>query len=76
MTLMPIEIAQAKLAELIESLGAGDEVILTRNQKPVAKLVGQNPVESGPRKPGSALGKLHVLAEDDQHLQDFEPYMP
>lgn len=76
MTLMPIEIAQANLAKLIESLGVGDEVILTRDNMPVAKLVGQNAPAGGHRKPGSAVGKLTLLADDDQHLQDFESYMP
>jgi len=28
------------------------------------------------RIPGSAKGKLKVLAEDDEHLQDFRDYMP
>lgn len=28
------------------------------------------------RIPGSAKGKLMVLAEDDEHLQDFRDYMP
>jgi len=28
------------------------------------------------RHPGSAKGKLTVLSEDEEHLQDFEEYMP
>ena len=28
------------------------------------------------RQPGSAKGKLIILAEDDEHLQDFQDYMP
>jgi hypothetical protein len=28
------------------------------------------------RQPGSAKGMLHVLAEDDEHLDDFREYMP
>ena len=28
------------------------------------------------RKPGSAKGILHVLSEDDEHLDDFKEYMP
>ena len=28
-----------------------------------------------PRRPGSAKGKLVILAEDDEHLKDFKDYM-
>ena len=28
------------------------------------------------RQPGSAKGILQVLAEDDEHLDDFKEYMP
>jgi len=28
------------------------------------------------RRPGSAKGKLTILSEDDEHLQDFKEYMP
>jgi hypothetical protein len=29
-----------------------------------------------PRQPGSAKGKLRIIAEDDEHLRDFQEYMP
>jgi antitoxin (DNA-binding transcriptional repressor) of toxin-antitoxin stability system len=38
---MTIEEAQTKLSEVIDKLGPGEEVIITRNEQPVAKLVGQ-----------------------------------
>ena len=41
MSIVTIEEAQATLAELIDRLAPGEEVIITRNQQPVAKLVGQ-----------------------------------
>jgi len=28
-----------------------------------------------PRQPGSAKGRLVILADDDEHLADFEEYM-
>jgi prevent-host-death family protein len=70
-----IEEAQAKLSELIDKLAPGEEVIITRNEQPVAKLVGQQRPIRKPRRPGSAKGKLVILAEDDEHLQDFKDYM-
>jgi prevent-host-death family protein len=76
MSIVTIEEAQAKLAELIDRLAPGEEVIITRNQQPVAKLVGQERPVRKPRRPGSAKGKLIILAEDDEHLEDFKDYMP
>ena len=75
MSTMTIEEAQAKLSEVIDKLAPGEEVIITRNEQPVAKLVGQQRPMRKPRRPGSAKGKLVILAEDDEHLQDFKDYM-
>ena len=36
-----IEGAQAELSEIIDSLAPGEELIITRNSRSVAKLVGQ-----------------------------------
>ena len=76
MSTVTIEEAQAKLPELIDTLALGEEVIITRNQQPVAKLVGQQRPIRTPRRPGSAKGKLVILTEDDEHLEDFKDYMP
>jgi antitoxin (DNA-binding transcriptional repressor) of toxin-antitoxin stability system len=70
-----IEEAQAKLPELIDKLVPGEEVIIMRNEQPVAKLVGQQRPIRKPRQPGSAKGKLVILAEDEEHLKDFKDYM-
>jgi prevent-host-death family protein len=75
MSSMTIEEAQAKLSEVIDQLAPGEEVIITRNEQPVAKLVGQQRPIRKPRRPGSAKGKLVILAEDDTHLKDFKDYM-
>jgi antitoxin (DNA-binding transcriptional repressor) of toxin-antitoxin stability system len=67
--------AQAKLKELIHQLGPGEEVVITENRQPVAKLLGEQPAKRKPRKAGSAKGKLIILQEDDDHLKDFAEYM-
>jgi prevent-host-death family protein len=75
MSTITIEEAQAKLPELIDKLAPGEELIITRNQQPVAKLVGQKRRLRKPRQPGSAKGKIIILAEDDKHRKDFAEYM-
>jgi prevent-host-death family protein len=70
-----IEEAQAKLAELIEQLSLGKEIIITRNSQPVAKLVSQAAPSPQPVF-GRGKGKVLIVAEDEEHLKDFEDYMP
>jgi prevent-host-death family protein len=74
MSIVTIEEAQARLAELIDKITLGEEVIITRNQEPVAQLV---PLPSTKPKPvfGSCNGMLTIIAEDDEHLEDFKEYM-
>ena len=71
-----VEEAQAHLAELISKLVPGEEIVITKGEQPVARLVGQQAIGRQPRQPGSARGKLIILTEDDQHLEDFKEYMP
>lgn len=76
MVFISIDEAQAKLPELIDKLSPGEEVVITRNHQPVAKLVGEQAPARKPRQPGSAKGKLLILAEDEDHLENFKEYMP
>jgi antitoxin (DNA-binding transcriptional repressor) of toxin-antitoxin stability system len=70
-----IQDVQARLPEILDALAPGEEVVITRNEKPVARLVAQEPAKRQPRKAGSAKGLLVILQEDDEHLKDFAEYM-
>jgi prevent-host-death family protein len=70
-----IEEAQANLAELIEKLKPGEEMVITKNEQPVARLIGQPEATRQPRQPGSAKGKLIIHSDDDEHLKDFKDYL-
>jgi len=63
------------LKEVIAGLQPDDEVIILKDHKPVAKLVPTTTVRQ-PRVPGLMKGKITIVAEDDEHLQGFEEYMP
>jgi antitoxin (DNA-binding transcriptional repressor) of toxin-antitoxin stability system len=73
-----IQEAQASLPELIRKLSPGEEIMITENHQAVAKLVGSAPkLKSGLRPPpGLGKGFITVIADDDEHLKDFEEYMP
>lgn len=70
-----LDVAQATLSELVAGLTADDEVVIMKDHQPVAKLVAA-PSGRSPRVPGLMTGKLTVIAEDDEHLKDFEEHMP
>jgi prevent-host-death family protein len=68
-----VEEAQAKLKELIDGLSPGEEVIITENQLPVAKLVGKRMVRPPRPAPGLGRGSVVYIAPDfDEPLDEFE----
>lgn len=75
MAIVTIQEAQAGLLDLIHKLSPGDEVVITENDQPVAKLVA-SPTDRLRPIPGRCKGMLTILAEDDEHLEGFEEYMP
>ena len=76
MTTVTIEEAQARLPELIDHLNPGEELMIVRDQRPVARLVGETVSVRRPRKPGSAKDQILHMAEDfDAPLEDFKGYM-
>ena len=69
-----IEKAQATLPEIIKKLSPGEEVVITQDDQPVA---GLRSLAAKPQPQfGSCEGMLTVVAEDDEHLEDFKEYMP
>lgn len=74
-TTVTIEEAQSHLRELISRLTPGEELGITENQRMLAKLVAADVPSRKPRHPGSAKGKLTILSDDDEHLNDFTEYM-
>jgi len=78
MATVTIQEAQANLADLIRNLAPGGEVVITDNNHPVAKLVSEQPRSASGLRPPPGLGKglLTVVSDDDEHLKDFDEYMP
>ena len=76
MQAIPIEEAQSHLAEIIEKLSPGEELLLTRNGKPVATVRATPP--TAPRKErqlGTLKGSVLYMAPDfDAIPEGFEEY--
>ena len=76
-TQVPLGEAQHRLPELVRRLAPGDEIVITDHDEPVARLIGQATTNARrSRVPGSAKGRLVVVQEDEDHLDDFADYMP
>ena len=72
---MPLDRAEGHLAEIIEKLAPGEEVVLTDNGQPLARLVRTGRT-SWPCRAGSAKGKILYVAPDfDAPLEEFQEYM-
>ena len=65
MTMLEVSIAEAKakLAELLKKVEAGEQVVLTRRNRPVVELRRISERQSGPRPYGLCRGEF-VLPED------------
>ena len=65
METVTIREAKARLSQLIAKACRGEEIIITRDSKPVVRLVALSATEPAPfqRTPGALRGKLHVGAE-------------
>ncbi len=75
MATVTIQEAQAQLTDIIHRLTPGDEIVITENDRPVATL-SASPTDKPRPMPGRCKGMLTILAEDDEHLEDFKEYMP
>jgi prevent-host-death family protein len=71
-----VDLDQAKmhLLDLIEAAGKGEEIVITKDNHPVAKLV---PVSRAKLRPqfGSAAGLITIADDFNEPLADFGEYM-
>ncbi len=75
MSTLTIDEAQAHLRQIVVGLQPGEEIVLTENGQPLAKLV-KTERTSWPCKAGSAKGKILYIAPDfDAPLEEFKEYM-
>lgn len=75
MTTVSLEEAQAHLPELLEKVAGGQEIIITRDDTPLAQLAPIRKAKPQPRF-GSCKGMLTIISDDDEHLEHFKEYMP
>ena len=76
MPTVTLEEAKAHLDQLIAELRPGDAIIITRDQKPVARLAAIEEAARPARRLGTLKGTiLHMAPDFDAPLEDFREYM-
>lgn len=74
MTQLDISQAKSDLPNLLDLAIKGEEIVITQDDKPVAKISPIAPVLR-PLKRGSAKGKVWMSDDFDEPLEDFQEYM-
>lgn len=76
--------AKAKLSTLLKKAQRGEEVVIAKDHKPVAKLIPIEQPASGRRRPGSAKSEILYVAPDAfkpldelpvREIREWLPYM-
>ncbi|MGH9338354.1 MAG: type II toxin-antitoxin system Phd/YefM family antitoxin [Acidobacteriota bacterium] len=65
MKVVNVHQAKSQLSRLLARVARGEQVVIAKNDKPVAKLVPLGPQE---RRPGRLKGKIRIRADFDAPL--------
>ena len=67
-----IHVAKTHLSKLVDRAAAGEEIVIAKAGKPVAKLVPIDQPKLSPRVPGSMQGQAFWMADDfDETPEEF-----
>ncbi len=67
--------AKTHLSRLLKQLEDGEEIIIAKGKKPVAKLVLLK--KTAPERTfGLSKGQIEIAEDFDAELEDFKEYMP
>ena len=67
MDLLNVHYAKTHLSRLLDRVAAGEEIVLSKHGKPIAKLV---PIQPAVRHPGRLKGKIKIAADFDAPLPE------
>ena len=74
MTQLDITQAKADISKVLDLAIQGEEIVITQDNKPVAKISPIPPVLRSLKR-GSAKGKVWMSDDFDEPLEDFKEYM-
>ncbi|APH73205.1 type II toxin-antitoxin system Phd/YefM family antitoxin [Aquibium oceanicum] len=71
---IPVAEAKARFSELVKRAQAGEEIVVTRHGKPVARVVPAAVEDELPRI-GALKGLIRIADDFDAPLEEFAEYM-
>lgn len=74
MDAVSIHEAKTHFSRLVARAEAGEEIIVRRGPKPVAKIVAYTPARK-PRTPGRLKGQIWIAEDFDETPPEFDEYM-
>ena len=72
MTIYNIHEAKTHFSKLLERVSNGEEVVIAKAGKPVARLLPYVAEEDTPRVPGIDRGKVTIMPDFDAPLAEFD----
>lgn len=72
MIISNIHAAKTHLSKLLVDVENGEEIIIAKAGKPVAKLVPYSDGPTEPRKPGRLKGKIMIKENSDKTLDEYQ----
>jgi prevent-host-death family protein len=75
MTKVDVSRVCERLSELIEEAMAGNEVLITQEERPLVRLVPAPEIPRKRRTFGSAKGLIKIADDFDEPLEDFREYV-
>jgi prevent-host-death family protein len=69
MAMVNVHEAKTHLSKILDRVSAGEEIIIARAGKPVARLVPLEP-DGRPRVPGAYAGRIRIAEDFDAPLPD------
>ena len=72
-TVVNVAEAKARFSEFVRRASSGEEIVIARDHKPVARLTAVPPPAR--RRPGSGRGLFKMAPDFDAPLADFDEYM-
>jgi prevent-host-death family protein len=65
--------AKARFSSLVQRARGGEEIVIAKDNHPVAKLVSVSAPRTA-RTPGSAKGRVKISPDFNRTPSDFDPY--
>ena len=75
MEILDIDLALAQMSQLLEMAYNGTEIIITKNNQPMVKLVSLHPPQKRPPFFGTDKDVISIADDFDEPLEDFNDYL-